>query len=1287
MGAECFGRGARCASDELARDAPATGWANCVVMALLDLATASSMDAGVSELSALKLKYPDLPVAGRRDDIMAAMREHQVVVVVGDTGSGKTTQLPKMALELAREQGWTGRVGCTQPRRIAASSVAKRVAEELLAASDLSRNAVGYKVRFTDETTAETELKFMTDGILLAETQGDPELRDYHTIIIDEAHERSLNIDFLLGLLRNLLDRRRDLRVIISSATLDAGGFVKFFSEGRDEEVPLIEVEGRTYPVEEHYLPEQDREDLAGHVLRAVKWVGSMDASGDVLVFLPGEREIRECADVLEGYGFAGTEVLPLFARLGMADQQRIFSPSGKTRRIVLATNVAETSLTIPGIVYVIDSGIARMSRWSPGSGVQRLQIEPISQASARQRKGRCGRVSEGICVRLYGEEDFDERPEFTDPEIRRSSLAGVILRMITLGLPEIDDFPLVDRPSSKLIAEGYRTLREIGALTKKHELTEMGWQISRLPVDPRLGRMLVEARERRCLAEIVVLVAALSLMDPRERPQEKQSQADAAQKIYQHESSDFLGLLLLWGDLQTCKEKGRWRKNALRKLCRERFLNFRRILEWDNLVREIARSAKDAFRIKGRVPTELGKTEKTWANPDEIHKALLAGVPRQFGLWVQEKKTYRAAGGREFAIFPGSGLFGGRRQPWVLAMELVETSRLWARRVAKLDPVWVEQVAPHLCALRYHSAKWDVKQGAVYGQEIVMSGGIELLRRRVHYGRVDPETAREVFIRDGLLGGGMKGKPKCLKRLDWLRQEVADIEEKLRRPGGLWSEELVFAFFDEKLPAFINTAKQFHQWNGQNEDVLCPEMSDVVYEPHAVEALDEYPDAIAHDGQEYTLYYNAAPGERDDGMTIGVHIDQLAAFPDWLPSWGVLGDLPERVRLLIKSLPKPLRTQCNPAAETAQAFVDLWRDALPRQALTAELAEFLRARTGAFISAGDLEESRLPDELVTKIWVCDDAGCELAMGTDVHVLRDELLSVAKERFEAAATEQWSVTGMTSWECDALPETVEAGHGVGYPALHDEGATVGVRVYAEAAEAAERHREGCVRLLMLAQPDQAAFVRQKMPLSWDVKMILPTTGGEVDDVARVAGEQALRGRNGSLPRDGESFGAAAKQAREDWYREASELAAGLSEWLTDWRAAAEWVDAQLNDRNTGESAADVSEQLAWLMRGDYIWLAGAGHLADYPRYFKGITERIERLDSLPIVKDLEKMDVFRELWQPWFLVWSERPDEPALWEIGWLLEEYRLSLFSPSVRARGKVSPKAIRQKMAAAEV
>ena len=1228
-------------------------------------------------LAELAIEYPDLPVAKRKDDIVSALREHQVVVVVGETGSGKTTQLPKMALELARQLDLPGKVGCTQPRRLAASSVSKRVAEELKV--ELG-TAVGYKVRFTDQTSPETQLKFMTDGILLAETQGDPLLNEYHTIIIDEAHERSLNIDFLLGLLRNLLSKRADLRVIISSATLDAGGFVRFYGEELGLEVPLIEVEGRTFPVEERYLPPRDNEELTDHVARAVDWISSVDNDGDVLVFLPGEREIRECADVLEGRRYHGTDILPLFARLGLAEQQRIFNPASRGRRIVLATNVAETSLTIPGIIYVIDSGLARVSRYSPARQLQRLQIEPISQASARQRKGRCGRVTDGICIRLYDEEDFEARDEFTDPEIRRSSLAGVILRMASLHLPPIDEFPLVDPPASRLISEGYRTLREIGAMTRERELTDLGWEIARLPVDPRLARMLIESLDQRCAAETLILVTSLSLMDVRERPMEKKAEADRAQKLYEHSESDFFSILKVWSDLQKTKGEGgkNFRKNQLRKLCRERFLNFRRVIEWDNLVNEVGRSAREVF---GGAIQSLPVKEKDWAHFDNVHKALLAGAPKQFGKWFPDNKSYKLAGGGEFAIFPGSGLFNrNKRQPWLLAMELVETNRVWARRVAKLNPLWVEEVAPHLCSLRYASARWDEKQGAVYATEIVMCGGLELGRRSVHFGRIDPTAAREVFIREALLGGGLKNEPQCIKDLRWLEEEVGSVEQKLRRPGGLWSDELVLAFFEEKIPKGMSTAKAFWKWYQEHEDALRPALEDVIYERHAMESVKKFPDVLQYGDLEFPLYYNCEPGARDDGVTIGVHVDQLPHLPPWLPQWGVPGDLIERVRLLIKGLPKSLRTQCNPAQERAESFAAEWLEKEPDGALVDRLAEFLTRECEVMIGSGDLRAIDLPDELVTKIWVCDDEGSELALSTNLTELQERLTEVMRERFEQTAGAQWERTGMKEWACGELPYSIEENSVQGFPSLVDEGDSVGVKVFADRDSANESHRAGCVRLLLLHEKDQAKFIEKKLPLSWDLKMFLPTTGAALSDLVRVGAELALRaGRGGELPRDPDTFEAAAKHALSGWFPQTQRLARSLGDWLVQWRAVQEWIEQNEEDRNLGEVADDLKEELNWLMRPDFLWRAGA-HLADYEFYFQAMTDRLERLDSLPLAKDLEKMDTVRELWAVWFTQWDENPEDVALWEVGWKLENYRASLFAPNLQLRDKVSAKQIRK-------
>lgn len=829
----------------------------------------------------MNITYPDLPISRRRNDILAAMREHQVIVVVGETGSGKTTQLPKMAMELAGEV--RGRVGCTQPRRLAAASVSRRVAEELNC--DLG-GLVGYQVRFEEKAGPDTRLKFMTDGILLAETQHDPDLRQYHTLILDEAHERSLNIDFLLGYLRLLLDRRRDLRLVISSATLDAGGFSEFFGGA-----PIIQVEGRTYPVDFHYLPPlHDDEELPAHVARAVDWLDTLDDRGDVLVFLPGEREIREVAEKLEGRNLGNTRILPLFARLGLADQQRIFHPEQGYRRIVLATNVAETSLTIPGIIYVIDSGLARVSRYSPARQVQRLQIEPVSKASARQRAGRCGRVCEGVCIRLYSEKDWEDRPDFTDPEIRRSALAGALLRMKDLELPEMPEFPLPDPPSSKLVTEGYRTLREIGALDKARQLTPVGRKLARLPIDPRLARMLLEAQHEQALPEMLVIVAGLGIMDPRERPADVAQKADQAHAQWKEEDSDFLSLLKLWKTAWQFREGKRWRKNQLRKWCGKNFLNFNRMMEWFNLWEDLSRLVRETLKC-GISPLEE-ETERQ-ASFAMIHRSILAGVPRQFGLWDADNREYRGAGGRSFGIFPGSGLFRRKkRSEWVMGVELVDTTRLWMRRASILEPEWVERVAPHLCESHYSGARWDREQGAVYAVERVVCGGLRIIdNRRVHYGRINPAHAREIMIREGLLGGGFRTKPACIRHLETLREEVRQIELKLRRPDQVWCEEGVFEFFNRLVPPDCCTARAFLRWAAgvekKNPEALHVPPQEAMYEFWGKDLLDGFPDEITCKGAEYAVYYQNDPGAEDDGVTLGVHIDQLPDIPEWLPEWG----------------------------------------------------------------------------------------------------------------------------------------------------------------------------------------------------------------------------------------------------------------------------------------------------------------------------------------------------------------------------------------------------------------
>jgi ATP-dependent helicase HrpA len=1207
--------------------------------------------------------YPaDLPVAGLRRELVDAIRNHQVVVVVSDTGSGKTTQLPKMVAEALEARGQNPEIrrrliGCTQPRRIAAVSVAKRVAEEL---SVPLGDFVGYQVRFDDTTSRETRIKFMTDGILLAETRGDPDLDRYDALILDEAHERSLNIDFLLGYLKCLLERRPEMKLVISSATLDAGAFANFFGEAN---TPVIEAEGRMFPVTEFFLPGKDDEEIASHVARGVDYLNDIDPHGDVLIFLPGEREIREATEILEGRNYRNTEVLPLFARLGMSEQQRIFQP-GKKRRIVLATNVAETSLTIPRIACVIDSGLARVSRWSPARGVQRLQIEAISQASARQRKGRCGRVQDGVCLRLYEEDDLLDRSEFTDPEIRRSSLAGVILRMKSLGLPEISEFPFIDPPNPKAISEGYRALREVGALDHEKRLTEIGRELAKLPVDPRMGRMLIEAKREHCESEVTIIVAGLEISDPRERPAEKKREADAAHSQWNDPDSDFIAMLNLWRDVSKFYDGRKWKWNQLRKYCSNHFLNAKRVTEWGNVIDELIEISNFKFQVSKK-------------NDDygAIHRSLLAGAPRQFGLWDKENKAYRSASGGFFAVFPGSGLFGlKKRNEWVMGLELVETTRLWARRVAMIQPEWVEIIAPHLCRSRYGEAHWDEKQGAVYGKETVICGGLHVIEgRRVHYGRVDQKAAHEVFLREGILGGGLRRKTRFLDHMEAMREDIKGLEDKLRRPGMLWSEDAVVRFFAARIPEDISTAAAFHKWRERNEDSLMLGMTDVVWED--LIGLEHFPDALKHEGEEYPIYYHCAPGERDDGVTIGVHVDQLPSMPEWLPEWGVDGNLIQRAEFLMRGLPKDYRKSCQPISETAYSFAELWSGAPKEKGVRETLAEHIHERIGAQIPSSEFDLTKLPEELITKIWVCDDEGEELAMGTDVAQLKLQLADRMRARFEAAATADIERRGMSAWDGELLPEQVMTAGGPAFPALVDEGKTVGVRAYTDFHEAFESHRRGGARLLVLGSQREVDYLRKKFPIGMLAKVEMNRLGIDPEELVLLAAEGAA---GGVFPRSPEQFSKRTEEARGKWFEAATQIGAALDEIISAEREVREWITKHKGDRNFGEIAEDLEEQLSWLLRGNFAWTSGYDTFIDLPRRFRAIRSRLGRIASLPLVKDLEKMDLIRPLWNEWFERWRNNPHQASLWETGWLVEEWRIQTFAPDVELKAKTSEKII---------
>lgn len=1223
-----------------------------------------------------QIKYPDLPVAQRREEIMEAMRKHQVVIVVGETGSGKTTQLPKMAYELACELGQTGRVGCTQPRRLAAVTVAKRVAGEMGTALG---DRVGYQVRFVEHVQQDTSIKFMTDGILLAETQRDRDLRQYDTLIIDEAHERSLNIDFVLGYLKNLLKRRKDLRVVVSSATMDSGLFSEYFSDA-----PVVTVEGRTFPVEDHFLPAQSQgEDLNQHIARGVDWVTDLDPEGDVLIFLPGEREIRECADVLEGRCYQRTEILPLFARLGLDEQQRVFDTNSPHRRVVLATNVAETSVTIPGIVYVIDTGQARVSRWNPTRQIQRLQIEQISQASARQRRGRCGRVRDGVCIKLYDQETLETADEYTDPEIRRSSLAGVILRMKSLKLPDVREFPFLSPPSAKAISEGHRTLEEVGAMEKKGDLTQVGFMLARLPLDPRLGRMLIEAGERKVLDAVMVIVGGMSVMDVRERPQEKQAEADKAHVKFNDENSDFMTLLHIWSAVNQFREKRNFKRNQLRKYCKVNFLSFRRVMEWDQIINELSRLVRDTLKVKIQ---PLASERSQWGDEDEIHKSIMSGIPMQFGFWDKEKKSYKSTGGREFAIFPGSGLFGKKKHEWVLGYELVETSRVWARKVSKIDVRWIEELLPHMCRHRYHSPRWDDHQGAVYGKETVLCGGVKIVdNRNVFYGNVNAEEAHQVFIREAILGEGLRTRGKFLDRLAEVRDEVESYEHKLRRAGGLWSDEAVYDFFYDKIPKNICTAKAFQKWRttAQNEDQLMLTVQDCIW--GEVEDMQAFPDEVCHGEKSYQITYNETPGERDDGVVFEIAVDEIVAFPDFLLGWGVPGILEERVYLLIRSLPKSQRQACSPGREAAVAFIAEWDGWEPARSLLLELAEFLAQRTGHAIEQTMFDLSRIPANLCPKLRVWNDAGEELAFGDDVSLMREELSGLMRQRREIQVNEEWEMTGGEGWDFGEIPEIAEDGV---FPALVDEGeadGTVGMRAYLSRSEADESHRAGCVRLFMIDQASQVDYVRRKFPMGMMAKMMLPLmdggsdseAGGVMKDMLRLACEGSL---SAPLPRNAEDFQHRSARGKGELYDCAAKVSEGFEAMLDSHRRVSDWIEKNRDHHHLGIVADDLSEEIGWLLGAGFVWRAGYQRMIDYSRYFTAMEERLKRLDSLPQIKDDEKRERVQRYWDPWFTIWKKDPSMPALWECGWLLMEWRVAEFAPSFSRKVKVSEKKVQQ-------
>ena len=1192
------------------------------------------------------IRYPEhLPVSQVRADITAAVRDHQVVVLAGETGSGKTTQLPKILLELGR--GVTGMIGHTQPRRIAARAVAERVAEEL--GTDLG-DLVGYTVRFHDQVAERTLVKVMTDGILLAELARDRDLSAYDTIVVDEAHERSLTIDFLLGYLKQLLPRRPDLKVVVTSATIDPERFSRHF-----DGAPVLEVSGRTYPVEVRYRPPLDDDtDQLGGILAAVDELAA-EPPGDVLVFLSGEREIRDTADALRGVVDDRTEVLPLYARLSAAEQHRVFTPH-PGRRIVLATNVAETSLTVPGIRYVVDPGTARISRYSARTKVQRLPIEAISQASATQRAGRCGRVADGVCIRLYGEQDFEGRPEFTDPEVLRTNLASVLLQMASLGLGDIEDFPFLEPPDRRNVRDGVQLLEELGAFDDRGRLTPTGRQLAALPVDPRLARMVVEAEKLGCVREVLVIVAALSIQDPRERPLDKQQAAAQLHARFADPTSDLLSWLRLWEHLQDSqRELG---SSAFRRLCKREFLNHLRIREWQDLHSQLRRTVR-----------QLGIRQDTAVSgPAQVHQALLSGLLSHVGLRDAAARDFLGARGARFALAPGSAL--AKKPPsLVMAAELVETNRLWGRMAARIEPEWAERLGAHLVKRSYSEPHWENKRGSVVAYERVTLYGVPLVARRpVAYGSIDPQMSRDLFLRHALVEGDWTTHHAFYAKNRALVGDVEELEQRARRRDIVVSDEVLYDFYDARVPSEVVSGGHFDRW-WKTERQIRPALLDLRLEDLLAGEVDpgEHPDVWVSGDLRLPLSYEFAPGAEADGVTVDVPLAVLNRVRAEDFAWQVPGLRLELITSLIKTLPKPLRVKLVPAPDTARALME--RLAPREEGLLPALTREVRALRGVHVPVEQWGLDRVPVHLRPTYRIVDEQGALVAEGKDLADLQSSLATPVQAAISSAAGDL-EVSGLTAWTVADLPEQVSVGAVVGYPALVDEGSSVALRVLPTAAAAAAAHPLGVRRLLLLgcASPVKAASGR----LGNTTKLTL------------------ARNPHGGLPALMEDCVAAAVDALSTAVRTRAQfeallpvVRAGLVDALEKVLKQVEAVlraDGDLLAALAGQSAAasaaavaDVRAQRDRLVHRAFVTEVGATRLPDLVRYLTAARLRLERL---PREADRDRgllgriTEVSAEV--------AGVPEGARREQLRWMVEELRVSLFAPTIKAKGPISEQRI---------
>ena len=1214
--------------------------------------------------------YPqDLPVADRRDEIKQAITDHQVVIVCGATGSGKTTQLPKMCLEVGR--GVRGLIGHTQPRRLAARAVSARIAEEL--DCPLGRE-VGYKMRFNDRTAAETMVKVMTDGILLAEIVRDRRLDAYDTIIIDEAHERSLNIDFLLGYLKRLLRQRRDLKLIITSATIDPHRFSEHF-----DDAPIIDVEGRMYTVEVRYRPrdagdDDELRDVNEAISDALAELATVD-NGDVLVFLPGERDIREAAEVLSGDPSVASEVLPLYARLPTAKQDRIFHPRGG-RRIILATNVAETSLTVPRIRHVIDTGVARISRYASRSKVQRLPVERISQASAEQRKGRCGRLAPGVCLRLYDEADFEARPTFTEPEIQRTNLAGVILQMLLLDLGDPREFPFLDPPAGRLIRDGYDTLHELGALDDRDRLTPIGRDLARMPVDPRVGRMILAGRDEHCLREILVIAAVLSIPDPRNRPLDQLDAADQAHEEFFTGESDFIGYLNLWKFYR--RLKGKVSRNQLRKACTQRFLAYNRMREWDELHGQLRDAAADQRYHLNDTPAE----------PDAIHRALLTGLlnhlARRGDGW-----EYTGAHNRKCMIHPGSCMFDVRPK-WIMAAELLETTRLYALNVAPVDPQWIEPLAGHLLTYQHTDPRWDMESARVIADERVTLFGLTVVpRRNAHYGPIDPVRSRELFIHHALVEGEFRTPAPFFEANRELIEEIERLQAKQREGNLLADTQTRFAFYDARIPENIHNGPAFEKWRKQAERDdprrLFMSRDDVLAAPVDHLTPDLFPDKLEVSGTTLELDYVADPSDERDGVTVSVPVAMLNQVSTQELDWLVPGLLREKLIALLRSLPKSHRTAMVPIPNFAERLLPLLQHRRSEPLIEA-LTDCIAQMTHLQIPRELWDIDKLPEHLRINIAVVDEQGKTLASGRDLVSLRHQVGTKTEDAIQHAAPDQWHRDGIDTWDFGPLPEAITLERGDmavrGFPAVVDAGDSASLRVVGSAEQATFESRRGIRRLFALHAQNDLAYVEYELD-DLDQMAIQFATLGSRDQLLRdlldAVVDRAFLDEQ-PLVRDLAAFDQRLLESRD----RIPETARMLHGWARQIVALHHQVALALDTSKPAwqDVADEIRDQLRALLPEGFMADTPWPWLGQFPRYLNAIVRRLEKIQHGQLDRDRQRQADLAPFWRGYLATGTPSPRTlaPPMAQFRWMIEEFRVSLFAQDLGTAVPVSGKRLRE-------